>query len=58
MSAFSRFKGSFAVASACSANLITLGIPCHSVVRSDGTVSNYRWGLERKRALIKREAVA
>jgi len=47
-----------AVASACAANAIALAIPCHRVVRSDGALAGYRWGMERKRAMIEKEAEA
>jgi AraC family transcriptional regulator, regulatory protein of adaptative response / methylated-DNA-[protein]-cysteine methyltransferase len=46
------------IANACAANPIALAIPCHRVVRSDGDLAGYRWGIERKRELIRKEAMA
>jgi AraC family transcriptional regulator, regulatory protein of adaptative response / methylated-DNA-[protein]-cysteine methyltransferase len=47
-----------AVAGACAANPIAFAIPCHRVMCSNGDLAGYRWGLERKRELIRKEAVA
>lgn len=44
-----------AVASACAANPLAVAVPCHRVVRSDGGLSGYRWGVDRKQSLLERE---
>lgn len=46
-----------AVAAACAANVIAVAIPCHRVVRTDGSLAGYRWGAARKRLLLEREAL-
>jgi AraC family transcriptional regulator, regulatory protein of adaptative response / methylated-DNA-[protein]-cysteine methyltransferase len=47
-----------AVARACAANSLAVAVPCHRVIRNDGALSGYRWGVDRKRMLLEREAQA
>jgi AraC family transcriptional regulator, regulatory protein of adaptative response / methylated-DNA-[protein]-cysteine methyltransferase len=54
----SPFASARAVAGACAANPISLAVPCHRVVRSNGDLAGYHWGVERKRELLRREAMA
>ena len=49
--------GARAVAQACGANVLAVAIPCHRVVRTDGSLSGYRWGVSRKQSLLAREGV-
>ncbi len=51
-------KAARAVARACAGNRLAIVIPCHRVVGSDGALQGYRWGVERKRILLQREATA
>lgn len=46
------------VGQACGANRVAIAVPCHRVVKADGGISGYRWGVQRKRRLINLEAVA
>lgn len=50
-------SASRAVANACAANKLAVAIPCHRIVKTGGDLSGYRWGAERKRALLEREKV-
>jgi AraC family transcriptional regulator, regulatory protein of adaptative response / methylated-DNA-[protein]-cysteine methyltransferase len=46
------------VGAACAANVLAVAVPCHRVVKADGSISGYRWGVHRKRKLINREGTA
>jgi AraC family transcriptional regulator of adaptative response/methylated-DNA-[protein]-cysteine methyltransferase len=50
-------NGARAVAQACGANVLAVAIPCHRVVRTDGSRSGYKWGVRRKKNLLAREGV-
>ena len=51
-------RGARAVARACAGNRVAVLVPCHRVVRGDGSLGGYRWGLPRKHELLAREAGA